>query len=193
MKNGWLEDCVTWIQGSLSLFPLLFEKRFIPLSSWTDLLGMCHIVSTWAKTRGWELMFKVIQHCMHVYSVIGNMYKTEEKTLLAMGAKNEEKISQRNYFFAVAFFFRFTSGKWVSSAQIHQNQVNCNVALLSFSAFLITGYMDARLILYRIRAVLRARKGLCDISRSRVCNGIFAIALSCKLHRWHKQPWNWKL
>lgn len=49
-------------------------------------------------------MCKVIQHCMHVYSVIGNFYKTEEKTLLAMGAKNEEKISQINYFFAVAFF-----------------------------------------------------------------------------------------
>lgn len=100
-----------------------------------------------------------------------------------MGAKNEEKKSQINYFFAVAFFFRFTSGKWVSSAPIHQSQVSYNVALLSFSAVLITGNKDARLILYRIRAVLRAGKGLCDISRPLVYGGIFAIALSYKLHR----------
>lgn len=32
--------------------------------------------------------------------------------------------------FAVAFFFKFTSGKWVSSAQIHQSQINYSSALL---------------------------------------------------------------
>ena len=35
-----------------------------------------------------------------------------------------KKISQISYFYAVAFFFGFTSGKWVSSAQIHQIQVS---------------------------------------------------------------------